>query len=42
MHVYDVFVNLIQKSTQLSNVGEKERTNFFNLIRSKIKVSAGV
>src|SRR6188768_1630478 len=36
-HMFDNFQNLIRKSTQLSSVGEKERTRFFNRIRDKVK-----
>jgi plasmid maintenance system antidote protein VapI len=36
-HMFDNFQNLIKKSTQLSRVGEKERTRFFNRIRDKVK-----
>lgn len=36
-HIFDAFQNIIQKSTQLSAVGEKERTRFFIRIRNKIK-----
>ena len=32
--------NLIKKSTQISEVGEKERTRFFNKLRDKIKLAA--
>ena len=39
-HMFDNFQNLIKKSTQLSSVGEKERTRFFNRIRDKIKQAA--
>ena len=39
-HVFDNFQNLIKKSTQLSRVGEKERTRFFNRIRDKVKQAA--
>ncbi len=40
MHMNDAIQNLIRKSTQLSQVGEKERTRFFNRIRDKIKQAA--
>ena len=36
-HMRDAIQNLIRKSTQLSRVGEKERTRFFNRIRDKIR-----
>jgi plasmid maintenance system antidote protein VapI len=36
-HMFDNLQNLIKKSTQLSRVGEKERTRFFNRIRDKVK-----
>lgn len=39
-HMFDAFQNLMRKSTQLSRVGEKERTRFFNRIRDKIKQAA--
>jgi hypothetical protein len=39
-HMFDNFQNLIRKSTQLSSVGEKERTRFFNRIRDKVKQAA--
>ena len=39
-HMYDAIQNLIKKSTQLSRVGEKERTRFFNRIRDKVKQAA--
>ena len=39
-HMQDAIKNLIKKSTQLSQVGEKERSRFFNRIRDKIKVAA--
>jgi hypothetical protein len=39
-HIYDAIQNLIKKSTQLSSVGEKERTRFFNRIRDKMKLAA--
>ena len=32
--------NLIKKSTQISEVGEKERTRFFNKLRDKIKLAS--
>lgn len=37
MHMFDNFQNLMRKSTQLSSVGEKERTRFFNRIREKLR-----
>ncbi len=36
-HMFDNFQNLMKKSTQLSKVGEKERSRFFYRIREKIK-----
>lgn len=39
-HMSDALQNLIKKSTQLSLVGEKERTRFFNRIRDKMKLAA--
>lgn len=39
-HMYDAIQNLIRKSTQLSSVGEKERTRFFHRIREKVKTVA--
>ena len=36
-HMFDNIQNLIKKSSQLSMVGEKERTRFFNRIRDKVK-----
>ena len=39
-HMSDAIQNLIRKSTQLSRVGEKERTRFFNRIREKLKQAA--
>lgn len=39
-YMYHSLQNLIRKSTQISNVGEKERSRFFNRIREKIKQSA--
>ena len=39
-HMQDAIKNLIKKSTQLSQVGEKERSRFFNRIRDKIKAAA--
>ncbi len=39
-HMHDAIQNLIRKSTQMSGVGEKERTRFFNRIRDKIKQAA--
>ncbi len=35
-HMHDAIQNIIAKSTQLSRVGEKERTRFFNRIRDKV------
>jgi hypothetical protein len=35
----DHFENVIRKSTQISGVGEKERSKFFNVLREKIEVS---
>jgi hypothetical protein len=42
MHMFDNFQNLIRKSTQLSSVGEKERTRFFNRIRDKLRQASGI
>lgn len=39
-YLFDTFQNLIKKSTQISRVGEKERTRFFNRIRDKMKLAA--
>lgn len=39
-YIADAIRNLIKKSTQLSSVGEKERTRFFNRIREKLKQAA--
>jgi hypothetical protein len=39
-HMHDNLKNLIRKSTQLSEVGEKDRTIFFSRIREKIKATA--
>ncbi len=39
-HMFDNFQNLIKKSTQLSRVGEKERSRFFYRIREKIRQAA--
>lgn len=39
-NMQDAIKNLIKKSTQLSQVGEKERSRFFNRIRDKIKQAA--
>ena len=36
-HMFDNFQNLIKKSTQLSRVGEKERTRFFHRISEKVR-----
>lgn len=36
-YMYDNLKNLIRKSTQLSKVGEKDRSRFFNRIREKLK-----
>ena len=40
MYMFDTMQNLIKRSTQLSNVGEKERYRFFNRIRDKMKLAA--
>lgn len=40
VHMHDNIQNLIRKSTHLSEVGEKERTRFFNRLRDKIKQAA--
>jgi transcriptional regulator with XRE-family HTH domain len=37
-YIYASILNLIHKSTQLSEVGEKERRRFFNGLREKIRV----
>jgi hypothetical protein len=37
--MHEHFRNIIRKSTQISGVGEKERSRFFNTIRDKIEVS---
>ena len=34
--MYESLINLVRKSTQLSTVGEKNRSRFFNRIRAKI------
>jgi transcriptional regulator with XRE-family HTH domain len=34
--------NLVKRSTQLSKVGEKDRYRFFNSLRDKIKLAAGL
>jgi hypothetical protein len=34
--MYSALQNLIRKSTQISSVGEKERSRFFNRIREKL------
>ncbi len=39
-HIYDVMQTLIQRSMQLSKVGERERTRFFNRILDKVKLAA--
>ncbi len=39
-HMQDAIKNLVRKSTQLSQVGEKERSRFFNRIRDKIRQAA--
>jgi plasmid maintenance system antidote protein VapI len=39
-YMADAIQNLIRKSTQLSRVGERERTRFFNRIREKLKGAA--
>jgi len=38
-HTNEHFQNVIRKSTQISGVGEKERSKFFNTLREKIEVS---
>ena len=35
-HIYQHYQNIIRKSTLISNVGEKERSRFFNTMREKI------
>ncbi len=39
-HIYDALQNIIKKSTQLSSVGEKERSRFFNRIRNRVLSAA--
>jgi hypothetical protein len=39
-HIFHNLKNLIRKSTQLSEVGEKDRINFFSRIRERVKVAA--
>jgi len=39
-YMFDTMQNLIKRSTQLSNVGEKERYRFFNRMRDKMKLAA--
>lgn len=39
-HIHNNFKNLIRKSTQISEVGEKDRIIFFSKIREKIKAVA--
>ena len=39
-HIHNNFKNLIRKSTQISEVGEKDRIIFFSRIREKIKTAA--
>ena len=36
-HIYEHFQNIIRKSTQISGVGEKERSRFFSNMREKIE-----
>ena len=38
---YDFIKNIIKKSTQISNVGERERVIFFNMIRQRIDMYQG-
>ena len=38
---YDFIQNIIKKSTQISNVGERERVIFFNMIRQRIDMYQG-
>lgn len=38
--MHDTMLNLVKRSTQLSNVGEKDRYRFFNRIRDKMKLAA--
>ncbi len=38
--MYETMHNIIKRSTQLSNVGEKERYKFFNRLRDKMKLAA--
>jgi len=35
-HIYQHYQNIIRRSTLISNVGEKERSRFFNTMREKI------
>jgi hypothetical protein len=37
-HLYQHFQNIIRKSTLISDVGEKERSQFFNGAREKIQI----
>ena len=39
-YTYNAIQNLMKRSTQLSNVGEKERYRFFNRMRDKMKLAA--
>lgn len=41
-HMNDAIQNIIRKSTHMSQVGEKERTRFFNRIRDKISEAASL
>jgi len=38
-YIYDSISNLIQKSTQISKIGQKDRSRFFNRLREKIAIS---
>jgi len=40
--MYETMQNLIKRSTPLSKVGEKDRYRFFNLLRDKMKLAAGL
>ena len=36
-YIYQHFLNIIRKSTSMSNVGEKERAKFFHSMREKVE-----
>jgi hypothetical protein len=40
-YMHGALQNLIRKSTQISSVGEKERSRFFNRIREKLHQAMG-